>query len=592
MKNKISPRVIEPLWRQLSTGQKVVLILVSIGNTLAAVSVVLPSVLIGQIVSVLTYDPTASIVEYILLLSCLLALFVLLKVAIHISLHSILPRVEATLREVQIEHTLKTPVLNSASDGHYMAELNSLMGRGAKAGADSVKIVFADLMPAVMQALVAAVTAFTMQWQVGLLLLASGGISTAVTCWQLHNQGGVRVSINRAKARLDGVMTELLRGKAVIRTLSAAGTESRRIGNRALELSSVEVRHHKMMGLFDAAKTFLESAFSVLVLLFAIGFVVAGAASGMVLSLYLLFMQFAAPLRDIHRIRDEYNESSLQLAEVFRILAEPIDAAFTRPFSTDPLLGDGVTVTNVSVIYPDGKQAVKDVSANIPNGSFLGICGPSQCGKSSLIKTLVGIIPPSQGQISIDGVSLASMSNEQLAHTVSYVSQEPYIVSGSIRDNLLLGQSAKLSDQYLNDALARVGLLDEIAGLNALVGEDGQGLSGGQRQRLVLARILLRPAKIIVLDEATSALDNLNEVLFMEALENSGKTVIAIAHRLSTLRKADQIIVMNNGRICETGNYATLSAAKGLFHDLLHAGEATEQANSDAPQDEELEKVA
>ena len=631
-----SPHVLGPLWARLSVGQKVVLVLVSLGNTAAAVSVVLPSVIIGQIVSILTDDPTTPIVRQIILLSGLLALFVVLRVAIHISLHRVLPRVEASLREAQLERTLKTPVLSEVSDNQYAAELNSLMGKGAKAGADTVKIVFNDLMPAVMQAVVAAVTAFTTQWLVGVVLLVSGVASTVITQLQLHSQGGVRVAINRAKARLDGVMTELLRGKAVIRTLNAADSESRRVGARALELSAVEVRHHQMMGLFDAVKTTSESLFSIVVLVIAAGFVVGGASPGLVLTLYLLFMQFAAPLRDIHRIRDELNESTLQLAEVFRILAQPVDPLFTRaPAATgyagaagdgssstvpgdgsprtksanrsapgrkdpsetapaEPALarmasggtaaepaagttaggGTAVGIESVSVSYPDGTRAVNTVSVDVPTRAYLGICGPAGCGKSTLIKAVVGILPISAGRILIDGVDLSAMNVDELTSTIAYVSQEPYVVSGTIRDNLLLGQPSVLADRGLLDALARVGLLDEIGGLDAVVGEDGLGLSGGQRQRLVLARVLLRPSTVIVLDEATSALDNINEEHFMNALEASGRTIIAIAHRLSTLRKADHIIVMEAGRIVESGTYDSLDAHQGLFHALLHAGEA------------------
>jgi len=134
-------------------------------------------------------------------------------------------------------------------------------------------------------------------------------------------------------------------------------------------------------------------------------------------------------------------------------------------------------------------------------------------------------------------------------------------------------------DSNLAEALGRVGLLDELKDcLDTLVGEDGSGLSGGQRQRLVLARVLLRPAGVIVLDEATSALDNINEEHFMAALETSGRTVIAIAHRLSMLRKADQIVVMDAGRIVQAGAYDALDAQPGLFHELLHAGDEERSA--------------
>ncbi|MCL2463506.1 MAG: ABC transporter ATP-binding protein/permease [Micrococcales bacterium] len=356
------------------------------------------------------------------------------------------------------------------------------MGKGAKAGSDTVKIVFSDLMPAVMQAVVAAVTAFTSQWQVGLVLLASGAVSTGVTQLQLHSQGGVRVAINKAKSRLDGVMTELLRGKAVIRTLKAADAESHRVGRSALELSAVEVRHHKAMGLFDAAKTFSESVFSVVVLLIAAGFVAAGANAGLVLTLYLLFMQFANPLRDIHRIRDELNESTLQLAEVFRILTEPLDALFTRPGTHLAGQPRDVEISHVRVAYADGTLAVDDVSVSVPDGHYLGICGPAGCGKSTLVKALVGILPLSGGRIRLGGIDATTLSIDQLTDTVAYVSQEPYTVSGTVRDNVLLGQETPLPDAALASALTQVGLFDELkSGLETVVGEDGQGLSGGQK---------------------------------------------------------------------------------------------------------------
>jgi len=570
------PRVIRNLWKLLTKRQKVVLVSVSVMNTAAAVSVVLPSVIIGQMVSSLTVNASAPIWGRIGLLAGLLMLFVALRVYIHIALHWVLPRVEAALRSVQINHGLKTPISTNVDENQSTGELSSLMSKGAKAGADTVKVVFNDLMPAVLQAAVAVIAAFLNQWLIGLLLLASGIASTLITQLQLRSQGGIRVAIERAKSALDGVTIELLGGKSVIRTLNAAESEARRVADRAMELSAVEVRHHKMMGLFDAAKTFSENIFTIVVLIVAAGFVAGGANPGLVLTLYLLFMQFVTPLRDIHRIRDELNESGTQLGIVFEDLNTPVDPIFTRPDATPSPHGVEVMVDHVSAGYDSQKSVVKDVSLAISAGAFVGICGPRGCGKSTLIKAVVGIHSPSRGHIMIEGLDTTAMSIHQYAETVAYISQDSYVPSGTIRDNLLLGQPHALPDEQLIAALGQVGLLNEITkkgGLDTRVGEDGQGLSGGQKQCLVLARILLRPAKLIVLDEATSALDNITEELIMHTLEATGKTIIAIAHRLSTLRNADQIIVMKEGRICERGTYISLDHQEGFFHSLLHAGE-------------------
>jgi ABC-type multidrug transport system fused ATPase/permease subunit len=558
----------------LGPSQKATLVLVSLGNTVASVAVVLPSVIIGRIVSALTDDASAPVAGLVALFGALMALFVILRVAIHVSLHRVLPKIEATLREAQLAKALMTPVSRDWAKHQYVAEQNSLMGRGAKAGADTVQIVFADLMPALTQAIAAVVAACASRWLVAAVLLASGVASTVITHFQLRSQGGVRVAINRAKARLDGVMTELLRGKAVIRTLYAAEAETARVGRRARELSRVEIRHHQTMGLFDAGKTLSESLFAVAVLIVAATFVAGGATPGVVLTLYLLFMQFMGPLRDIHRIRDELNESGIQLAEVFGVLDQPADPLFVRGDSGRVGAGGSVLFDHVWLSYGNGRPVVRGVSVAIPDGAYLGICGKTGCGKSTLVKALVGILPVDSGRICVGGLDVVAMSIAELASSVAYVSQEPYVISGTIRDNLLLGQPRPLPDGVLTAALEQVGLAGELDGLDGAVGEDGQGLSGGQRQRLVLARVLLRPAKVIVLDEATSALDNINEELFMRAVKASGKTVVAIAHRLSTLRRADQIIVMDRGEIRERGTYADLGARPGIFSELLGASAA------------------
>lgn len=571
------------LWHYLTGSQRLTLSLVAAGNVVTAFALTAPTLLIGDIVSRLTAVPPRSPLRLVVLIVVLFAVFAVLRVAIHIALHEVLPRIEVVFRYTQVEHALKTPIQSQAKE--YASELNALMGNGTKAASDLLKIYFGQYMPAVLQVVWAIALAAHVNLLAGLLMAAAAPASYFITRQQLRSQNGVRITIARAKARLDGVMTELLKGKPIVRTLNAVDVEAYRVRDQALELSAYERRHHRAMGAFDGLKMASESLFGVAIILYTVFLVQHRSfAPGEVLALYLLYTQFSVPLREIHRMRDEANEAEGQIEIMLERLSMPVDRFFDKASETtkDSASQTIVSVEDLAVTYPGHNiPAVRNFQMSVQRGQFVGLCGPAGSGKSTVVKCIAGLIPSStrQGRVSLFGMDIDDWTASSFATTVAYASQETYILAATIRVNLSFGLDRKVSDEDLWDALRDAHLDKEIRRipeqLDKVLGEEGQGLSGGQRQRLILARLLLRSPQLLILDEATAALDNVNEAAVMGTLESRGITLIAIAHRLTTLRNADIIYVMEEGCTVQHGTFEQLAGTEGLFRKLLEAGEPT-----------------
>jgi ATP-binding cassette subfamily B protein len=225
----------------------------------------------------------------------------------------------------------------------------------------------------------------------------------------------------------------------------------------------------------------------------------------------------------------------------------------------------------VSFRYDDeGPHAVADFSLSVPPGETIALVGASGAGKSTILNLLIGFIRPGSGRILLDGTDMATLDLRTYRRFLSVVPQESVLFEGSIGENVGYGMG-EIDDQAVRDALRDANALEFVDrlpnGLKTVVGERGARLSGGQRQRIAIARALIRDPRILVLDEATSALDTRSEALVQEAMDRlmRGRTVFVVAHRLSTVRGADRIVVMDQGRIREIGSHAELLRRGGLY---------------------------
>ncbi len=236
-----------------------------------------------------------------------------------------------------------------------------------------------------------------------------------------------------------------------------------------------------------------------------------------------------------------------------------------------------VDFNHVQFRYPQGnRNAISNLTVSVKPGEMIALVGPSGSGKSTFISLVIGFLRPQSGTISIDGHDLSKFDLRTFRKFISVVPQESVLFEGSVRDNITYGLGS-VSDQRVLDALQAANALDFVRelpeGTNTLVGERGARISGGQKQRLAIARALIRNPRILILDEATSALDSESESAIQEALETlmHDRTTFVVAHRLSTVQKADLIVVLDKGELVESGRHSDLVGAGGLYQRLYDA---------------------
>lgn len=232
------------------------------------------------------------------------------------------------------------------------------------------------------------------------------------------------------------------------------------------------------------------------------------------------------------------------------------------------------TFESLSYKYPDTEQfAIQDFCLQVNPGETIAIVGASGAGKSTLLSLIIGFMAPTTGRVLLDGTDMSSLDLQTYRKFLSVVSQETILFEGTVRENIVYG-SEQLDEEQLIKAIQDANALEFIqelpSGLDTLIGENGAKLSGGQRQRLAIARALIRNPRVLVLDEATSSLDTASEALIQDALEHlmENRTTFVVAHRLSTIRKADRIVVMERGHIVEVGNHPQLLGKDGTYTQL------------------------
>ena len=446
-----------------------------------------------------------------------------------------------------------------------------------------LKLGFLDFFPTFFSALAALGIAFYQKPVLAsfMILVIPAGLFIVIK--QVSSQKGIRVALLRGKEKIDGKVVEMMTGLETIRVANTTDFEVDKVEGIAENLRKIEIKHHIWMALYDAAKYLNEAFFYVLVVSISIYFAVNGIITkGDILTYSILFMSVIGPLRQIHRILDEAHESSIKVNDLHELMTQPLDKSFlTKKKTLDETQTSKpsrniLEMKNLSFTYPGKKdQILNNVNLNIKHGEKIGIAGASGCGKSTLIKILLRLIHNYNGKVLFLKRPLHALTREEIADKIAYVPQSTYIFAGTIRENIIYGYSKKVSENDLILAAKKANIYSEIknklGGFSGRVSENGNNLSGGQKQRLALARLILKSPEILIFDEATSALDNTNEGIIQKNIENvfSNKTMITIAHRLTTLKNSDRILVFDKGKIVQEGKFYDLARKRGLFREFL-----------------------
>ncbi|MBR5870703.1 MAG: ABC transporter ATP-binding protein, partial [Clostridia bacterium] len=286
-------------------------------------------------------------------------------------------------------------------------------------------------------------------------------------------------------------------------------------------------------------------------------------------------MLYSGPVFLIATIQRQLTRIYTSVVKVFDLLDEDIEIGDKDEAKNIDIVGQ-ITLDNVHFGYDDATEVLKGVSLDIQPGEFIGIVGKSGVGKSTLINLVMRLYEVEDGAIRIDGIDIRDLSQECLRSQIGVVLQETFLFSGSIFDNIAYAKPDATRDEII--AAAKIAGAHEFImklpdGYNTKVGEKGHTLSGGERQRVSIARALLHNPRILILDEATASLDTETEKQIQDALQklSQNRTTLAIAHRLSTLRNATRLIVLDKGKIAEVGTHDELVRKQGIYYGLVMA---------------------
>ena len=370
------------------------------------------------------------------------------------------------------------------------------------------------------------------------------------------------------------VLEEVASSIKIVKSFTRENYERDRFTNQietAFEKAIDKLKISSFFGPFILGLTFLVSA----VLIWYGGYqVMSGATTpGELAAFFLYALIVAGPIGTFVRLYTQIQEASGAIRRVYEILdTQPAIENSDNPVFLENINGR-IQFENVSFGYSEKSEILHNISFNIQPGQTVALVGPSGAGKSTVIKLLHRFFDVSQGSIRLDGHNIKELDRKSFLSKIALVPQETLLFGGTVKENILYGK-LDASEEELEEAARKANAHDFIVelekGYETIVGEKGTKLSGGERQRIAIARAILKDPKILVLDEATSSLDNRSESLIQDAIETlmQNRTTFIVAHRLSTIHQADQIIVLENGKVVEIGQHEDLMDNKNLYYNL------------------------
>ena len=584
MKKNNLKKVLGKIYRLLDFKQKIKFLIIILIMIVSAVLTQITPKAIGWLtddvlnVNGVTFE---KVVPFLILILVVNVGNEIIKIIRRVMVEDVATRTEKKARGMVIKSLLMAPL--SYFRKNMIGNIHGRMNRCLDGTIKLEKLLFMDFAPAIFNSVAAIITIFlTLPITLALPMLMVIPIGVTIVLAQINSQRGIRVELLERKSSMDGTIVELINGIEVIRICDSVDFETNRFDTKSEFLRNKEMKHHKAMALYDCLKFINQAVFTVFIIGISTYLATKGIISvGAVLTAYLCFNQLTKPLEELHRIFDEVSECTILASDFFEMVEIPNDFSYldTKRELNNEVTDEIINIKNLSFHYSEDKDKLilKDLNIDIEKGMYLGIAGPSGCGKSSLIKSICKL-EKADGTIILDDTNIDNLNRKDISNIIALVPQNPFLIAGTIYENITYGINREVSIEEVEEAAKKAYILDYIEELpekfDTLISEGGNNLSGGQRQRIAIARIFLRKPKILILDEATSALDNTSEKHIQSEIEKLQKenntTIIAIAHRLTTLKNCDRIIVLNKGKIEESGKYDELIEKEGIFSDMYY----------------------
>ena len=397
------------------------------------------------------------------------------------------------------------------------------------------------------------------------------GVSTYIFGRLIHD---VYHKVWRRWASLSAVLADAIPGIRVVKSFAQEERESQRLRERSQSLLEQELRAARLWTLFFPTFGLMTAAGALVVFGYGGSQVILGYMSlGTLVMFTQLMWQFYYPVQMLGEMNHRVQHALTSAERVFEVLDTTPEVPDVEGSLKPAHIAGRVEFRNVTFSYEPGKPVLHEISFVAEPGQVIGLVGPSGAGKSTLVQLLSRFYDVEEGEVLLDSYDLRDLSLRFLREQIGVVLQESFLFHGTVSDNIAYGVPGAKPEEIIAAAKAANAhdfIVSLPQGYDTLVGERGQLLSGGERQRVSIARAILKNPRVLILDEATSSVDTETEMLIQEALDRlvSNRTTFAIAHRLSTLRKADKIIVLEHGRIVEMGAHDDLLDGGGLYSRL------------------------
>ena len=583
-KNSSVTDVLKKLYKILNRKQKISFgIIVAIMIISAGLTQVTPKAIGWLTDDILTQSEIAfkKVIPFLVLILIVNVVNEIIKIIRRVMVEDTATRTEKQARGMVIRSLLMAPL--SYFRENMTGNIHGRMNRCLEGTVKLEKLLFMDFAPAIFNSIAAIITIFiTLPFVLALPMMLVIPIGIFIVFKQKRKKKGIRVELLESKSQMDGTIVELINGIEVIRISDSVDFETNRFNDKSEFLRKKEMKHHKAMAMYDCLKFINEAFFTVLIIGISTYLATRNIISvGNVLTAYLCFNQLIKPLEELHRIFDELSECTVLATDFFKMVEIPNDFSYLELAEKNELkeIEPIIKIENLMFYYNEDKSKIilNNFNLSVDKGMFLGIAGPSGCGKSSLIKAICKL-EKGYGTIILDSKNINSLTRKDISELIALVPQSPFLIAGTIYENICYGIDREVSIKEVEEAAKKAYIYDYINSLpdkfDSAISEGGNNLSGGQRQRIAIARIFLRKPKILILDEATSALDNTSEKHIQTEIEKLQKenntTIISIAHRLTTLKNCDRIIVLNKGNIAESGKYNELIQKNGIFSDMYY----------------------